>query len=1706
MSYRTPAQITAFIDEHQYKMDVPQQWYGDEPNSYGERAGGPKSWDKTKVRACIFACWAYEQAAGNQAIPLVYKSINEHSPDLLCDRSYFPSTPRDLRLMEKNGIPIFGIEHRHQLMDHDVIGTSISYPVLSINFIKQLMMADIPPLWDDWVNTKTGRSQPGRIREPERWPFVMVGGQGFGAPEVLANIADVIFCGESEDEPGNPGVGAILERILDFKEADRWNTDREECYRSLAKEFSFLYFPRYVETHYAYEDRLSIANALDDPAKNQPSKQVVGITSKLPGMKVPIVKRFVKNLDDVKALDNPPLLFEDPGMGSGDLETQRGCPAWCSFCFSSETEFITSLGVRKLGDAAGETVEVWTDEGWRKGDVRSFGIQKLRRITFGPADRGTHAVYDFCRYGHPREVDGLNNCRACKRVRERNRYYTKTGALDRIETLIPVRGRRKFDGLSGWRSVGKSSFKWEIRATADHRWVLVDGTDTQNLVVGDIIPAEAQSQVFDQEEYTQAFVHGFIFGDGSRVRMGKSYKVRLFGEKDEKRAGQQFAASLEYGESFGVQVRSLRRGHHGDLEATVHSSSELKRLPKSPSSDYASGFLSGWMAADAWQKPAPNTWCLDSIHPAKGRGGVYEGDLSAEEWLRTFASLAGWVLIGASSQTSATNFGPRTAPLRRLTLARPDAHGWVVQNIEEDVEEEVFCLVVPGPHTFTLASGALTGQCALTYRQKPYRQRSVEFMVDFGKQLTRNTGGIHVAPFGPDFPMHTQKKRLIKSLLEEVTDDIDASSMRVDDFIADPSYILLQAHGGMDTVTLGVEGNSQRMRDLVGKGAADEDVKEAVARGIQAGIRKFKLYMIASLPGEDEGDIYRILNLAKELADIRDSMGSTARIQFSWTPLLIEGNTPFQWFQPTHSNYALGDVWEEFRDLKIDFKLGGKAQKDKITYFQATQRASREVGKAMAEVVATMGQGTWGGAPRGLYEGLVDNLVAHGFHNGLADVYDEREKHDMFGWEHIDQGINVELMWVTYQQMKEFLENTDSATYDEAFDDDYHGNEWIERCDTKCYGKSQPLGAKVLTPEGFVEMGMLAVGDAVIDPLGEASVVTGVYPQGALDVYEVTFSDGSRTRTSADHLWTVLTRRGSTWTEKTIATQELLDFDSVRLVETPGLMTASLGSSDLSLDPYLLGLLIGDCSMTSDHTPVYGTADDALIDAVKELLPDGVVARQVSDKPNNFKEYALTSGNVVGLGRTHSPLVTALRNLELYGSKADTKHVPVVYKNASASARLAVLQGLIDTDGNAMTSPSQVEFVSKSERLRDDVLWLARSLGFMAKGSPRKAVKSFGKTYGPYYRAFIYRRPWLLDLARLERKLKAFPEEGFKKSYGRRVVSVAPVGREACQCIKVSATSNLYVTDDFIPTHNTCGVCDAEDLQIRRSYIQGAAEEISVDLNNVKVIDQKSVAMKLRAKVVKSDDKRFVMNDHFRYAIRRAAYRAEMPIAKRTVKFVTDNLKFKDWTSGADFLEFGITRKLSTKDLKPIVARMNEELGDSIQIVDWAPHPASADPLRTDVDLSLYEMELDVNTHTANEAIRKWNESDNVVMKFKEETRQTGTQIEEVNGKNYVDDMWLVKDGHRLLIRMLTRGKANPYVTYQALFGKASWVEAAKYPGTRVEAFVEADENVIDFFRPVCIECEKAIPVNLLDRPYDSDYCPRCKDETDGRIVELVNA
>jgi replicative DNA helicase len=150
-----------------------------------------------------------------------------------------------------------------------------------------------------------------------------------------------------------------------------------------------------------------------------------------------------------------------------------------------------------------------------------------------------------------------------------------------------------------------------------------------------------------------------------------------------------------------------------------------------------------------------------------------------------------------------------------------------------------------------------------------------------------------------------------------------------------------------------------------------------------------------------------------------------------------------------------------------------------------------------------------------------------------------------------------------------------------------------------------------------------------------------------------------------------------------------------------------------------------------------------------------------------------------------------LRRLGLLGLHSWDKFVPRSYIVAPAAVRLEVLRGLMDTDG--WRQRSHAWFSSSSEQLRDDVAWLARSLGLTVKVSE--------KPVPGHRQAFLacIAETEEVRVFRLSRKLGA----SLPRRKERLVSSVEYLRDEECQCIAVSADSHLYVTDGFIPTHNT---------------------------------------------------------------------------------------------------------------------------------------------------------------------------------------------------------------------------------------------------------------------------------------------------------------
>lgn len=362
-------------------------------------------------------------------------------------------------------------------------------------------------------------------------------------------------------------------------------------------------------------------------------------------------------------------------------------------------------------------------------------------------------------------------------------------------------------------------------------------------------------------------------------------------------------------------------------------------------------------------------------------------------------------------------------------------------------------------------------------------------------------------------------------------------------------------------------------------------------------------------------------------------------------------------------------------------------------------------------------------------------------------------------------------------------------------------------------GKAQPLDARILTPHGWTTMGALTVGDHVIGSDGHPTAVTGIYPQGVIDIYQVTTSDGATVEACGDHLWLTYShndrvkgRAGTVRTTRDIA-HMLATRPNARALHLPVVAPVHhTPTGPLPVDPYLLGLLIGDGGLTKGVT--YTTTDPELLDAVTALVPPDVTPKATSDP----QTWALTTPR-----GAPNPLLDALRSLGLIGGRSETKRVPAAYLVASIPDRVALLQGLMDSDGTA--SGRVTQFATSSPGLADDVTDLVRGLGGVARRrtrTPRYTHRGEHRT-GLTSHIINMRLPAGIEPFRLARKLEQWRHDraGGNRVPERSIVAVTPAGQKPAQCISVAAPDHLYVTDGHIVTHNTWVALVAAAEQIR---------------------------------------------------------------------------------------------------------------------------------------------------------------------------------------------------------------------------------------------------------------------------------------------------
>ncbi len=354
-------------------------------------------------------------------------------------------------------------------------------------------------------------------------------------------------------------------------------------------------------------------------------------------------------------------------------------------------------------------------------------------------------------------------------------------------------------------------------------------------------------------------------------------------------------------------------------------------------------------------------------------------------------------------------------------------------------------------------------------------------------------------------------------------------------------------------------------------------------------------------------------------------------------------------------------------------------------------------------------------------------------------------------------------------------------------------------------GKEQPYSEPILTPNGWTTMGELRSTDAIIGSLGNIINVTGIFEQGIKDVYNITFSDGTTTRCGADHLWYVFSESSNK--HEVLSISELLDKEISRSVydhrtdvtsqrykfAIPLPNAIEFNHIDIPIDPYVLGVLLGDGGFSSQIIKL-SNSNTKIINRVMDSLPESDFLRPIKNSSGNY-----TIQNKIKYKQSATKEI--LIKFGLNGKLSVEKHIPKEYLFNTLSVRRNIFKGLIDTDGYVQNKGNAKEFIeysTSSMNLAMNVIELARGLGYFVSYTtrvPKFDYNGLHKEGKLSYRIYINTKKY------------------------KRITDITLIGKENSRCITVDAPDKLYVTSGYNLTHNTTTLYELTNAYPHLSFL-----------------------------------------------------------------------------------------------------------------------------------------------------------------------------------------------------------------------------------------------------------------------------------------------
>jgi len=360
-------------------------------------------------------------------------------------------------------------------------------------------------------------------------------------------------------------------------------------------------------------------------------------------------------------------------------------------------------------------------------------------------------------------------------------------------------------------------------------------------------------------------------------------------------------------------------------------------------------------------------------------------------------------------------------------------------------------------------------------------------------------------------------------------------------------------------------------------------------------------------------------------------------------------------------------------------------------------------------------------------------------------------------------------------------------------------------------GKLLRPNEKIRVKNGWKTMENIVVGDKVYGSDGKlCNVIHKTDLQKNVKMYKITLRDGRTIDCCEDHMWKVWSKnknRGEevVWSE--LKTKDMAQnffwvrkdskskvpklTKEYRYALPVNMPLVDEEESDLPIHPYVVGVLLGDGTLTGKQI-VLTSLDQDLIERFESFLPEGYKLSQSSEG----KDY-----RIIRKSKDIPAFHHLCKEAGIWGHNSHTKFIPEKYRFSSYAQKLELIKGLMDTDG--YSSKSTIEYYTVSDALCSDFIEVLRSLGI----SCRRAIKQSWfnkKRYADCHRVRVYTDKPVFSIERKLSYLSHVKSKAGQSKYEKVfITNIEQIENGDGYCIQVDSPDKTYITKDYIVTHNS---------------------------------------------------------------------------------------------------------------------------------------------------------------------------------------------------------------------------------------------------------------------------------------------------------------